>query len=221
MGFFDSIFGGGDPRMSTGGINDLYSQRMSQISDFSKQLEDQRNQYQSQYQNFAQQQFLTQLMPNMQAAYAGKGLQMDGGAYTAELARQAAGIQGGMLNTNFNAAQNDSMAVNSAQGQAWGSMFGAMNQANMYNAGVNNQQNQAFGQLVGNLGGAAMGAYMGGNPAASFGQNFASNLGYGGYQPNPFSSMYGGQNNKLGIGGGSPMVNGGGYSNLPAMYVRP
>ncbi len=198
MSFFDSMFGGGGSHIDTGMLQGMYNSRLAQINDFSNQLASQRTAYQNQYQNFAQQQFLTQLMPNMAAQFAGRGLAMNGGAYSAELARQAASAQGGMINNNFQAAQNDAMAVNNAQGSAWNQYFGGMGQANMYNAQVDTQNQQAMGRLVGTIGGAALGTWMGG-PIGNlgFGQRMAANLGYNvagmgmnSMMRNPFSNSY-------------------------------
>lgn len=172
MGLMDMFGGGG----SNGGFYNpaFFDQRQNQINDFSNALTAARTRYLNNYQNFNQQQFLQQLMPNIAASFAARGLQMNGGAYNAELARQAASMQGQALNTGFNAENNDLMAVDSANQNLFGQRNYQYTSSAQQQAQNDAARRGAMMSALGSLGGAGIGALAGpslnmaGNGIASY-----------------------------------------------------
>lgn len=156
MGFFQDLFGGA----GGGGFYNpaIFNQRAQQIQDFQNNLTQARQRYLNNYQNFQSNQFLTQLMPDMAAQFAGRGLQMNGGAYSAELARQAAGMQGQALNTAYSAENQDLNSVNNAQADLFGQQLGVYNASAQTVANNTMQRRLAMQNAIGGLAGQAAGS---------------------------------------------------------------
>lgn len=156
MGFLSNLFGGG----GNGGFYNpaIFNQRSQQIQDFQNNLATARNRYLNNYQNFTKNQFLTQLMPDMAAQFAGRGLQMNGGAYSAELARQAAAAQGHAIDVGYQAENQDLNTVNNAQADLFNQQVGAYNASAATEAQNSMQRRLALQNAIGGLAGQASGA---------------------------------------------------------------
>ena len=179
MSFLSDIFGGGSNGVDMTPMYNLYNQRMGQINDFSNQLAQARSKYITSVNNMYNTAY-NQYLPDAQAAFAGKGLAVNGGAFAAELARRAAGYQAQLTPLAFQQETADLNSVNASRNSAWGALAGAQGNASMWNAQNEASNQAALGGLAGKLAFAGLGAAVGGPVGASFGQNFASNLGMGG-----------------------------------------
>lgn len=152
---------------------DQYNSRLSQIASYSKQLEGATSQYAtaigSMY-NTAYNQYL----PNAAAAFAGRGLGIDSGAFGAEAGRTAVQLTSeDMTNVaKMNIANVDK--VNTQYGDAWTSMFGAANDSNK--AGFNNANaNMAgLGQAAVSVGKLGLMGYNGKPPSNPWGSDYST-----------------------------------------------
>lgn len=92
-GLFPNLFGAGETSgYSRGDIERLTNQRHQQIQDFAGQLAAARQRYQTNLNNFQNLAF-QRFAPIAEARFAGRGLQVTGGAFQSELAKQAAQAQ--------------------------------------------------------------------------------------------------------------------------------
>lgn len=189
MGFFDALFGGGSG-VSTAGMQQSYERRLADINSFAGQLDAARAQYLTSVGNMYTQAF-SQYMPQAEANFAGRGLQVNGGAYASALGRETAGYQAQLTPLAYQQQLQDLNNVQNLKGQAWNQMFQGMNQANMFNANMRAENSRAIGGFLGNLGATAVGTAMAGPYGGmSFGQRFAGNLGFNNYgnTRSPFGS---------------------------------
>ncbi len=175
---------------------DQYNARLAQISDYSSKLEGATNQYATAVSNMYNTAF-TQYLPKAEAAFAGRGLQIDSGAFASELAKTSADLTSrGLVDVAKQRIGNVS-SVESQYGNAWDAMFGASvgsNKAGFDNANAN----------------------MAGLGQAAVGIGKLGLMGYNGKQPNgtpptrDFYSNTGGTTSNYGLGpswnGGNPFA---------------
>lgn len=130
-------------------IIDVYAaRRMGEINDFANTLATVRQRYMTQlnnFQNYAFQRF----MPQAEAQFAGRGLQVSGGAYASELARKSADYQNEGLLTAAQMEREDLGNVESMRQATRNAQMGMAGQVAM-NPWSDTQGN-FMGQLSGNL----------------------------------------------------------------------
>lgn len=117
---------------SKGDLDYIASVRSREIESFSQQLAQARSRYMSrlpQFQNFA----FNQFMPEAEAAYAGRGLQVSGGAFGSALGKKAAEFQNQGMLDELNMEREDANSVSNAMGQLRAAQLGG---------GYNNMQGQ-------------------------------------------------------------------------------
>ncbi len=118
---------------------DQYAARLSQISDYSNKLEGATSAYASAVNNMYDTAY-TQYLPNAAAAFAGRGLNIDSGAFAAELGRTAAEFTSKDIVDVAHQRIGNVNSVNAQYGNAWDAMFGASvgsNKAGFDNANAN------------------------------------------------------------------------------------
>lgn len=129
---------------------DQYNNRLAQIGQFQQQLTGANQQYLTAIGNMYNTAY-NQYMPDMAAQFAGRGLNIDSGAFAAEAGRAAVGLTG---QYNAQAYQSNINNINSVENQysnAWNSMFGMAGQSSL--AGFNNANANmgAIGSFAGQL----------------------------------------------------------------------
>lgn len=134
---------------------DQYNSRLSQISDYSNQLNSATGQYASALNNMYNTAY-NQYLPNAAAAFAGRGFNVDSGAFGAELGRTAAGLtsQGLADVAKMNIGNIDK--VQSQYGNAWGDMFGASERSSKAGFDNSNANMAGLGRGLFDLGGSAL-----------------------------------------------------------------
>ena len=109
---------------SKGDLEAFYSQRSNQIHSFGTQLANMRAKYAAQLPQF-QNHVVGQFGANLESNFGAKGLSVGGGAFQSTLARKAADIyQQGQMDL-FGMERADAMYLDSQQGAASASRFGA------------------------------------------------------------------------------------------------
>ncbi len=125
---------------------DQYNNRLAQIGQFQTQLNGANQSYLNAINNMYNTAY-TQYMPNLAAQFAGRGLNVDSGAFAAEAGRTAAVLQGQYNAQAYQSNLNNINAVQSQYANAWDAMFGAANNSNQM-GWMNQQQNLS---AVGNM----------------------------------------------------------------------
>lgn len=108
---------------------DQYNQRLNQIASYSSQLEGATSMYATAVGNMYNTAF-NQYMPQAAAAFAGRGLGVDSGAFGAELGRTAATLSSQDMVDVANKRIANIDSVQKQYGNAWDAMFGAANSSN-------------------------------------------------------------------------------------------
>ena len=121
MGFF----GGSKSRtgFSKGDIEGEYARRRKEIDDFIVALSRARARYGEAVQNFYTGAF-NRFMPKAEAQFAGRGLQVSGGAYGSALGKESAAYQDALLRALANREREDIIAGDNARAGASGSFYG-------------------------------------------------------------------------------------------------
>lgn len=162
--FADNLFGsnpagGGVPK---GTIDQSqYNSRSADIDKFEKQLSEARGNYESSLRNMYSTAF-NQYMPNIEAQYAGHGMQVSGGGFASALAKVSAMNTAQMLPQVYDAQRQDLNTVQGYRNSLFGAQTGANNAMSManlqndYSSSMYDRQRQD--QMMGQLGGFAMNA---------------------------------------------------------------
>lgn len=108
---------------SKGDLDYIAAVRGREIESFSRQLAQARSRYMSklpQFQNFA----FNQFMPEAEAAYAGRGLQVSGGAFGSALGKKAAEFQNQGMMDELTMEREDAHSISNALGQLRAAQLG-------------------------------------------------------------------------------------------------
>ncbi len=178
---------------------DQYNARLGQISNYQNQLSGATSQYATAIGNMYNTAY-NQYLPNAAAAFANRGLNVDSGAFGAELARQSASYiaQGNTDVAKMNI--NNINSVNNQYGNAWEAMFGAANESSK--AGFNNANANMAGLAQAAVGVGKLGLALNSTPknpwstdysipmtGSDGGSSFPNSVMRGGYNGAPFDPM--------------------------------
>jgi hypothetical protein len=167
---------------------DQYNARLGQIADYSNQLAGATSQYATAIGNMYNTAY-NQYLPNAAAAFAGRGLNVDSGAFGAELGRTAAMNTASMTTDVAKMNISNIDKVQGEYGNAWASMFGAANASNKSGFDNANANMAGIGQAAVGIGKLGLMGYNG-------------QSGSGPTTGNPFMKDYAGVPS-AGAGGGS------------------
>ncbi len=134
---------------------DQYNQRLSQISNYSNQLDAATNTYANAIGNMYNTAY-NQYLPNAAAQFAGRGLNVDSGAFGAELGRVAAMNTASMTTDIAKQRISNINSVDSQYGNAWADMFGAANKSNEAGWANSNANMAGIGRASVAIGSAAL-----------------------------------------------------------------
>ena len=166
---------------------DQYNARLGQIAQYSTQLQGATSQYATAIGNMYNTAY-NQYLPNAAAAFAGRGLNVDSGAFGAELGRTAGTLTSEDMTdvAKMNISSIDK--VNSQYGDAWGAMFGAANKSAQSGFDQTNANNASLLGLATNVGGMALRYKMNSktDPTANPWSGDANTDSSGSYGLNPF-----------------------------------
>lgn len=152
-GILASLMGGG----SSGPTYDraMLAKRESDINDFAALLDQARSEYLNSVQNFQTNTF-NQYMPLAEAQFAGRGLNVTGGAYQTALARESANRMAELTPLAYSAKREDLNKVQSLRSALFGASFDASNDEMAYNTKRKDTQNDQMWNGLGQLGGALL-----------------------------------------------------------------
>lgn len=139
---------GGGPSFNE--LTPFIERRRTEINTFSRALSDARARRTARAGELAQRAFERGTAVS-EAQFAGRGLQVTGGGFQAELARQAANIQ---AQVNLDTAQQEAADIRAVEQQRaglFGTTFGARSQNLLGQQAGGRANQQAFGQVVGGL----------------------------------------------------------------------
>jgi hypothetical protein len=142
-GLIDSGGDVGQPDLS--GAYNLWRGRLSQIGSFQQALSNASTQYINSYNNFQQYQFGQNMINNI-PYFASKGKQVDGGAYSAEAARQASFYANQGITNAYNTQRQDAQWVDNAYAGAFTGVENAFGQGGLNAFSAQNQANQMYGE---------------------------------------------------------------------------
>jgi hypothetical protein len=136
-------------------LDTIIGQRNNQINQFAQALSSARNQYYNvtlpKFQTYA----MSRFMPQIEAQYAGRGLQVSGGAFGSALARAAGDFQAQQSLGQYQDTRNDLSAVDQARASMFAPTMG--NASNNFQANrPPNPAGAALGSLLGQAGSTAI-----------------------------------------------------------------
>jgi len=135
-------------------IQNLLDQRARQISEFQVSLAGARQRLLDRVGAFQQAAF-KRFLPEAEAQFAGRGLQVSGGAFGSELARRAASAEENLALQAAQLEREDLLAAEQLRGQAFGAGFGAQTELGMFQSRLAAQPDE-LSQSLGALAGAAL-----------------------------------------------------------------
>lgn len=192
---------GGSKGPNYGALDDLISQRRSEIEAFSQRLESARNNVLTQYKNL-QATTMARFAPALEASLAGRGLTVGSGAFASGIAHEAVGLQAGYDELNTNMTEKNLYDVDNLRAGLFAPQMqlGAMKAKSAYEArsammnamgGALSKAMPAMAQGASSAGSSIFGG--GGSGLAGMGNNgFSGNGMYSATSAassNPFSSM--------------------------------
>ena len=146
----------------------FYEQRRREIQSFSNMLAAARNGYRNSIMSLGNDSF-ARFMPIAHAAFAGKGLQVNGGAYASALAKESAKTSAEMLPSVYEAERGDLTAVENQYANLFGSESAARNSQFTADANRADARMGQYGELISKGIGAGATAYgTGGGPGSSW-----------------------------------------------------
>jgi hypothetical protein len=143
---------------------DFYARRRAEISSFAEKLASARRSYMNSITSMGDTAF-GRFMPLAQAQFANKGLQVNGGAYGAALARESARISSEMLPSVYEAERGDLATVENMNNNLFSSEASARNRGMEINANDLAERRALIGQ--GLISATGAGANMYGQPKPS------------------------------------------------------
>lgn len=169
-----------------GGGNDLFSRelimnRRSEIASFEKTLAAARASYLTSLGNFYNNSF-NRFAPQAEAMYAGRGLQVTGGAFQSALAKQAADYNASLSTTAYEDEREDAKTVEGLRQNLFGSTFDADARERGMKYQNKNENMKAIGGFAGQLGMMGVGYALGGPAGGMAASQLYGGFGNSGYE---------------------------------------